>query len=229
MKPVHLILLTTLIVLCTGCPEPVADFEYSYTDNMAPAEVTFTNKSTDADEFMWNFGDGNTSSSTNPTHTYNEGGNFTINLRAESRYGTNEASKSIQIINPYTYAVQNLSSWTLYNVTSYYWDGEEIYDFVEHGTLYSGYKTSTISTKYNEISVILKLEPNLPTNNGWYFVSNTYYLSSQNLNLLVVDDNTYVEGPYDLKKGGLKEIHPRLKDNNNPVPIRDILIKQQLP
>ena len=70
-KPVYFALLAALALILYGCyPEPVANFNYSYTDNVAPADVTFTNLSTDAEEYSWDFGDGNTSSSTSPTHTF---------------------------------------------------------------------------------------------------------------------------------------------------------------
>jgi PKD repeat protein len=227
MKLVIFIFLTALAAFFCGCyPEPVADFEYSFTDNVAPAEVSFTNLSTDADDYRWNFGDGNTSTAPSPTHTYNEGGNFTITLKAEGRGGESTAIKSISIDEPYTYSIQNLSSYPLYNITSYYWDGEEIWDFVEHGTLNSGYQTSVTATKYDERSIVLKIESNLPYDNDWYFVSNTYYLVSKTVNYLAIDDNTVIDGPYDLKKGSPAEVHPRLRENANPVPIRDIITKQ---
>ena len=45
MKPVRLLLFASLVALLQGCyKEPVANFDYSYTDNAAPADVTFTNQ-----------------------------------------------------------------------------------------------------------------------------------------------------------------------------------------
>ena len=44
--------------------------------------IHFTNNSTNASTYLWNFGDGNTSSSINPTHTYTTSGNYTVTLIA---------------------------------------------------------------------------------------------------------------------------------------------------
>lgn len=53
-------------------------------------KTNFTNTSTNADRYEWNFGDpasstGNTSTQTNPIHTYSDTGTFTIVLRAFKR------------------------------------------------------------------------------------------------------------------------------------------------
>lgn len=48
----------------------------------APAMVNFNNTSTNAGTFIWNFGDGNTSTAVNPTHTYQTSGNFNVSLIA---------------------------------------------------------------------------------------------------------------------------------------------------
>ena len=48
----------------------------------APAMVNFNNTSTNAGSFTWNFGDGNTSTAVNPTHTYQSLGTFNVSLIA---------------------------------------------------------------------------------------------------------------------------------------------------
>ncbi|NUM49911.1 MAG: gliding motility-associated C-terminal domain-containing protein [Flavobacteriales bacterium] len=47
-----------------------------------PGTVTFTNNSNGGNQYFWDFGDGNTSTATNPTHTYNDTGVYTIMLVA---------------------------------------------------------------------------------------------------------------------------------------------------
>lgn len=47
-----------------------------------PLTVHFNNGSTNGTNYFWNFGDGNTSISTNPTHTYIDTGYFTVTLIA---------------------------------------------------------------------------------------------------------------------------------------------------
>ncbi len=49
------------------------------------ATVTFTNTSTNAETFLWDFGDGNSSNETNPVHTYALPGQYTVVLRAFNR------------------------------------------------------------------------------------------------------------------------------------------------
>lgn len=47
-----------------------------------PHTVTFTNNSNNASSFIWNFGDGNTSTAINPTHTYTGYGPYSVQLYA---------------------------------------------------------------------------------------------------------------------------------------------------
>ncbi|MBE7179288.1 MAG: gliding motility-associated C-terminal domain-containing protein, partial [Mucilaginibacter polytrichastri] len=48
----------------------------------APVTVKFQNKTTEADTYLWDFGDGSTSTEVNPEHTYTEKGDFTVKLTA---------------------------------------------------------------------------------------------------------------------------------------------------
>lgn len=61
---------------------PVASFTGSPTSGTAPLTVNFTNTSSDATEYLWDFGDGNTSLDENPAHTYNSPGIYTVTLTA---------------------------------------------------------------------------------------------------------------------------------------------------
>ena len=62
---------------------PVAEFEYSV-DGLS---VSFTNKSTDAVGYKWDFGDGETSKEANPTHEYASSGEYTVKLTAANADG----------------------------------------------------------------------------------------------------------------------------------------------
>ncbi len=59
---------------------PTAAFTYE-TDGLT---ATFANLSTDADFFSWNFGDGETSTVTNPVHTFPAPGTFEVTLNASN-------------------------------------------------------------------------------------------------------------------------------------------------
>lgn len=55
---------------------------FSFSENAG--EVTFTNESTKAQTYFWDFGDGQTSTDEHPMHTYASNGNYTATLIAES-------------------------------------------------------------------------------------------------------------------------------------------------
>jgi len=52
--------------------------------------ISFTNMSANATSYIWYFGDGDSSALTNPTHAYNEEGNYLITLIAISPYNCND-------------------------------------------------------------------------------------------------------------------------------------------
>ena len=56
--------------------------------------VTFTNTSTDANSYLWDFGDGQTSTDANPVHTF-AGGHYYITLSATNANGTGVASTMV--------------------------------------------------------------------------------------------------------------------------------------
>lgn len=87
----------------TGLPTPpTAAFTASPLSGNGPLEVTFTNTSSEATSYLWNFGDGNTSTSANPIHTYNAYGVFTVTLTATGADGVDTLTRTnyITSINP---------------------------------------------------------------------------------------------------------------------------------
>jgi PKD repeat protein len=199
-------------------PAPVANFNFFYSSNVTPVLVSFTNLSTDADTYLWDFGDGTTSVSFSPTHTYYESGIFTIKLTATGPGGQSNRSKTISIVDPTTYSIQNLSSVTLYEVTSYYWDGSDIYDEVDHGTLNIGYQTAEVITEWDEIYVDFKLE----AGGDWYEVADPYYMIQNTVNYCVINDDTEVWGPYTFKSASVKGLRGT-RGNTTPLRIKDII------
>ncbi|OFX28023.1 MAG: hypothetical protein A2033_14620 [Bacteroidetes bacterium GWA2_31_9] len=68
---------------------PVAGFTAVKTNYCsAPVTVQFVNSTVDASSYLWDFGDGNTSTEFNPTHIYDALGTYTVSLSATGYGGT---------------------------------------------------------------------------------------------------------------------------------------------
>jgi PKD repeat protein len=94
------------------CPEiqveepPIADFSANVTSVCAGTAVNFTDLSTNnPTSWIWNFGDGTPNSTEqNPTHTYADGGSYTVTLTASNAEGDDDETKTNYI------TVQNFPS-----------------------------------------------------------------------------------------------------------------------
>ncbi|MFN7972949.1 MAG: PKD domain-containing protein [Acidobacteriota bacterium] len=79
---------------CGGGNTPVADFSGAPTAGPAPLAVAFTDLSTNAPtSWTWAFGDGGTSSSQNPAHTYLAPGSYTVSLTVANASGSDVETK----------------------------------------------------------------------------------------------------------------------------------------
>jgi beta propeller repeat protein len=68
---------------------PVPDFTASPTADIVPARITFTDLSSGAPtSWLWDFGDGTTSTLQSPSHTYAAIGTYTVNLTAMNAFGS---------------------------------------------------------------------------------------------------------------------------------------------
>lgn len=70
-------------------PSPNATFSMTV-DGLT---ITLDNTSTNADSYLWDFGDGSTSTEEDPTHTYATGGIYSVKLTATNANGTGEATQ----------------------------------------------------------------------------------------------------------------------------------------
>ncbi len=61
---------------------PHAAFLALQTQYCEEGTATFINRSVDADTYLWDFGDSNTSTEINPAHFYGSTGNYTVSLKA---------------------------------------------------------------------------------------------------------------------------------------------------
>ncbi|MCD6067941.1 MAG: domain containing protein [Bacteroidetes bacterium] len=84
--------------------KPHADFTTPSQVNCSPFTVPFTNTSNaGAVSYLWDFGDGATSTQANPTHTYTSPGNFNVQLIAINANGCRDTLKRVNyltVINP---------------------------------------------------------------------------------------------------------------------------------
>lgn len=77
-----------------GPGAPTANFSQDRTAGNIPLTVNFTNLTTgNATSFLWNFGDGATSTQTSPSHVYTVAGLYTVTLTATGPGGTNAVSR----------------------------------------------------------------------------------------------------------------------------------------
>ena len=73
---------TTGISYITVYDNPEAQFSYTVNNGT----ITFTNLSINAEAYLWDFGDGTSSTDIHPIHTYTESGEYTVTLQAENAY-----------------------------------------------------------------------------------------------------------------------------------------------
>jgi PKD repeat protein len=91
--------------ICQNCPPRSADIPYVETPPVADftyvedeLEVTFTDTSTNSPtSWLWDFGDGNTSTLQNPVHTYATDGSYTVTLTATNGDGSDDYSELIDV------------------------------------------------------------------------------------------------------------------------------------
>jgi PKD repeat protein len=82
------------------CLGPVtADFTADYTAGAAPLTVRFSDRSTGpATAWNWSFGDGQTGTARNPTHTYAQPGTYTVSLTATGPGQTSTQTRTGYIV-----------------------------------------------------------------------------------------------------------------------------------
>lgn len=76
-------------------PEPIAGFTFNPNNDCAGLPINFTNTSSGINgntNYLWDFGDGNTSTNENPSHTFAAGGSYTVTLTVENFPGCSNLS-----------------------------------------------------------------------------------------------------------------------------------------
>ena len=89
---------TNYIVVTNPPPSIIADFSAISTSGVAPLSVSFTNLSSGATDYSWDFGDGNFSAAANPTNTYTNAGSYTVTFTATSGGLTNILTRTNYVL-----------------------------------------------------------------------------------------------------------------------------------
>jgi hypothetical protein len=131
-------------------PVPVASFD-GISEAYLTQPVQFASKCSGANSINWDFGDGTTASGSNITHSFTTSGSFNVKITAANDAGQDVYSQSIKINNGKAeYNVCNKSTIGSLAFYSYYWDGTDILDFVDNGTLADGQESSyTLTNRVN--------------------------------------------------------------------------------
>ncbi len=76
---------------------PKVDFSFASSEFIAPCDVLFENKTINALNYNWNFGDGTSSKEINPTKTFSVEGNYSVTLTATGEGGIDSITKRVLI------------------------------------------------------------------------------------------------------------------------------------
>lgn len=84
-----------------SCSQPIAKFVIEDQEPLhAPATIKFSNKSEKADNYLWVFGDGDSSIVQDPTHRFMNSGNYKIKLIAKKNNKMTKEEKTIRVLGP---------------------------------------------------------------------------------------------------------------------------------
>ena len=93
--------------------DPSAAFTYT---NSGANEVAFNNASENATEYFWNFGDGDTSTTYTPTHTFADTGSYNVTLIVSDCGKSDTLTQSVTLSSTGIITQQNnqLTEWSIY-------------------------------------------------------------------------------------------------------------------
>lgn len=152
-----------------------AEFSSDITFGNLPLSVNFTDQSiNNPTTWLWDFGEGNTSTLQNPQHTYTEVGNYTVSLTVGDGSTTNTKEKT-----DYISVVEDFLSTSSDNFTFHYTNAE----------LLTNNLISSLESKFDDLDYTI-----------YEALDNIYLLDrSQKINVFLYDTNeTFVSAPVDL-------------------------------
>lgn len=188
--------------------------EISYTADLL--ELKFKATTTYARSFLWNFGDGTTSTEKNPIHAYQKEGNYTVTLTATGYEGTTEkvvtqdvtvsasAYKAIPLVNGDFQLPATVKQTNWENVPGWDSDTPAADSGVEGGAgVWSGYKMSNDPSVYNLSEHIIaageEFKVKLEAKDGWHSnkIIITLYFDTGNGVRKMLSTQTFDLGPTD--------------------------------
>ncbi|MBL7473173.1 PKD domain-containing protein [Robertkochia sediminum] len=162
--------LSAIEILGSGNQIPKAIIGSSVTSGFSPLTVNFTGSDSQDDDgiatYAWDFGDGTQSAEPNPTHTFNEAGNYTVSLTVtDTRGASDTATLQIQATAPdsnqgFELRVNAGGTTTSYNGKSFltddYFNGGQSYSntSISLGPLFQTERTSPTGVFEYQIPVI---------------------------------------------------------------------------
>ena len=96
--------LLLLLPILFGCEQkedpadPIACFDMSSNEVEEDEMIAFSNCSTNAENYSWDFGDGDTSTEVSPTHSYGDFGQYAVKLRAYNKGKYHEETKVVKVV-----------------------------------------------------------------------------------------------------------------------------------
>jgi PKD repeat protein len=180
-------------------PEPIMTFTETITDN--GATYAFATSNTNTTSYLWNFGDGTTSTLQNPTKTFPESGPYTITLTKTNQYGSKTISQGRNVnitvdktgTQPVRYVLLKRTTPTSSFGTSYYIPNYRNYAFnspqirsfqaTTNGTLTDRALGATIKNVYNLTSSNLIWRTNNSVDKTSADLINNTYMTDPNSSL----------------------------------------------
>ena len=113
MKKIILSTFLLMAIIVVSCEDdeatveaPTARFNYTV-DADNGLLVNFTNASLNADTYSWDFGDGESTTETSPSHTYAADGTYDVTLTATNSGGSNSVTNQLELTSVLTLADLN--------------------------------------------------------------------------------------------------------------------------
>lgn len=155
---------TSVPITMTINSVPVADFTATPTNAICSGDIQFTDATTGgANTWLWDFGDGQTSTLQNPTHTYLSYGTYTVKLTASNSCGNNQNIKTnyVSVSGPDLPTVQDANRCGAGTITLtangtgtlYWYDASTGGNLVNTGNSFTTPSLSATTTYYVENNV----------------------------------------------------------------------------